>query len=154
MVVVIASLAAWVFSPKGENQTWAHPLLCFKEMDDHGSISYLDVKTGWYDWLNRLWRSSLILAFAACYLMWGMSKLSFTICLLWTWRGKKIWLTRSIANVVISYSNHVTLAATSSHRPDEIGYQTWSGTALIEAIDLINWIIDCACNAYFLLCML
>ncbi|BDD56150.1 H(+)-transporting V0 sector ATPase subunit e [Monascus purpureus] len=44
VVVVIASLAAWVFSPKGENQT--------------------------------LWRSSLILAFAACYLMWAITFLS------------------------------------------------------------------------------
>ncbi|KAL1959760.1 hypothetical protein VTO42DRAFT_1346 [Malbranchea cinnamomea] len=36
--VVLASLVAWVFSPKGETRT--------------------------------VWRSSLILAFSACYLMW------------------------------------------------------------------------------------
>ncbi|KAI1470808.1 ATPase, V0 complex, subunit E1/e2 [Daldinia caldariorum] len=37
-VVVGLCVAAWIFSPKGENQT--------------------------------TWRSSLILAFASCYLMW------------------------------------------------------------------------------------
>ncbi|KAL2000581.1 hypothetical protein VTN02DRAFT_2888 [Thermoascus thermophilus] len=42
--VVLASLVAWVFAPKGENQT--------------------------------LWRSSLILAFAACYLMWAIAFLA------------------------------------------------------------------------------
>ncbi|KAL1969887.1 hypothetical protein VTN77DRAFT_7396 [Rasamsonia byssochlamydoides] len=42
--VVLASLCAWVFSPKGENQT--------------------------------VWRSSLILSFAACYLMWAITFLA------------------------------------------------------------------------------
>ncbi|KAI9934791.1 hypothetical protein ASPWEDRAFT_44307 [Aspergillus wentii DTO 134E9] len=38
--IVLASVVAWVFSPKGENQT--------------------------------LWRSTLILSFASCYLMWAI----------------------------------------------------------------------------------
>jgi len=42
--VVLASLLAWFFSPKGENQT--------------------------------VWRSSLILAFAACYIMWAITFLA------------------------------------------------------------------------------
>jgi len=42
--VVIASLCAWVFSPKGDTQT--------------------------------IWRSSLILAFAACYIMWAITFLA------------------------------------------------------------------------------
>ncbi|KAJ9201356.1 hypothetical protein DTO166G4_8759 [Paecilomyces variotii] len=44
IIVVLASLAAWLFSPKGDNQT--------------------------------LWRSSLILAFAACYIMWAITFLA------------------------------------------------------------------------------
>ncbi|KAL3489006.1 hypothetical protein BJX62DRAFT_165774 [Aspergillus germanicus] len=40
IVVVAAGVAAWLFSPKGENQT--------------------------------LWRSTLILSLASCYLMWCM----------------------------------------------------------------------------------
>ncbi|KAB8209932.1 hypothetical protein BDV34DRAFT_187562 [Aspergillus parasiticus] len=47
IVIAVASVVAWVFSPKGENQT--------------------------------LWRSTLILAFVSCYLMWGMFSLSFSI---------------------------------------------------------------------------
>ncbi|RDW92044.1 V-type proton ATPase subunit e-like protein [Coleophoma crateriformis] len=39
IVVVLASVAAWFLSPKGETQT--------------------------------IWRSSLILSFASCYIMWG-----------------------------------------------------------------------------------
>ncbi|KAL4751666.1 ATPase, V0 complex, subunit E1/e2 [Aspergillus nidulans var. acristatus] len=41
IVVVAAAVAAWVFSPKGENQT--------------------------------LWRSTLILSIASCYLMWAIT---------------------------------------------------------------------------------
>ncbi|PLN76589.1 ATPase, V0 complex, subunit E1/e2 [Aspergillus taichungensis] len=40
ILVVIASVVAWFFSPKGDNQT--------------------------------LWRSTLILSFASCYLMWAI----------------------------------------------------------------------------------
>jgi len=43
-VIVAMCIAAWVFSPKGENQV--------------------------------LWRSSLILAFVSCYLMWAITFLS------------------------------------------------------------------------------
>ncbi|KFY37487.1 hypothetical protein V494_04740 [Pseudogymnoascus sp. VKM F-4513 (FW-928)] len=42
--VVLASVAAWFFSPKGENQT--------------------------------VWRSSLILSFASCYIMWAITFLA------------------------------------------------------------------------------
>ncbi|KAL4979970.1 ATPase, V0 complex, subunit E1/e2 [Aspergillus recurvatus] len=41
IVVVAAAVAAWVLSPKGENQT--------------------------------LWRSTLILSIASCYLMWAIT---------------------------------------------------------------------------------
>ncbi|KAB8216900.1 V-type proton ATPase subunit E [Aspergillus flavus] len=41
IVIAVASVVAWVFSPKGENQT--------------------------------LWRSTLILAFVSCYLMWAIT---------------------------------------------------------------------------------
>ncbi|KAL4743887.1 ATPase, V0 complex, subunit E1/e2 [Aspergillus similis] len=41
IVIVAAAVAAWVFSPKGENQT--------------------------------LWRSTLILSIASCYLMWAIT---------------------------------------------------------------------------------
>ncbi|KAJ5175951.1 V-type proton ATPase subunit e [Penicillium canariense] len=40
IIIVAASLAAWFFSPKGENQT--------------------------------VWRSTLILSFVSCYLMWAI----------------------------------------------------------------------------------
>ncbi|TGZ85045.1 hypothetical protein EX30DRAFT_15185 [Ascodesmis nigricans] len=43
-IVVAASVAAYIFAPKGENQT--------------------------------IWRSSLILAFAACYIMWALTLLA------------------------------------------------------------------------------
>ncbi|KAA8893502.1 ATPase, V0 complex, subunit E1/e2, partial [Sphaerosporella brunnea] len=43
-IVVAASVAAYVFAPKGENQT--------------------------------VWRSSLCLAFAACYMMWVLTLLA------------------------------------------------------------------------------
>ncbi|KFY10971.1 hypothetical protein V491_07394 [Pseudogymnoascus sp. VKM F-3775] len=45
VVVILASVAAWFFSPKGENQT--------------------------------VWRSTLILSFASCYIMWGMNSTAF-----------------------------------------------------------------------------
>ncbi|KAE8350909.1 ATPase, V0 complex, subunit E1/e2 [Aspergillus coremiiformis] len=41
IIIVIASVAAWIFSPKGDNQT--------------------------------LWRSTLILSFVSCYLMWAIT---------------------------------------------------------------------------------
>ncbi|KAL3466316.1 V-type proton ATPase subunit E [Aspergillus heterothallicus] len=44
IVVVAAGVAAWLFSPKGENQT--------------------------------LWRSTLILSLASCYLMWAITFLA------------------------------------------------------------------------------
>ncbi|KAL4807044.1 ATPase, V0 complex, subunit E1/e2 [Aspergillus unguis] len=44
IVVVAAAVAAWVFSPKGDNQT--------------------------------LWRSTLILSIASCYLMWAITFLA------------------------------------------------------------------------------
>ncbi|KAL2872313.1 ATPase, V0 complex, subunit E1/e2 [Aspergillus lucknowensis] len=44
IVVVGLGIAAWVFSPKGENQT--------------------------------LWRSTLILSIASCYLMWAITFLA------------------------------------------------------------------------------
>ncbi|KAK9596405.1 H(+)-transporting V0 sector ATPase subunit e [Aspergillus fumigatus] len=44
VIVVLAALAAWIFSPKGENQT--------------------------------LWRSTLILSLASCYLMWAITFLA------------------------------------------------------------------------------
>ncbi|BCR88100.1 H(+)-transporting V0 sector ATPase subunit e [Aspergillus chevalieri] len=40
IIVVLASIVAWVFSPKGDNQT--------------------------------LWRSTLILSFVSCFLMWAI----------------------------------------------------------------------------------
>lgn len=40
IIVVLACLVAWVFSPKGDNQT--------------------------------LWRSTLILSIASCYIMWAI----------------------------------------------------------------------------------
>ncbi|KAF7504050.1 hypothetical protein GJ744_002879 [Endocarpon pusillum] len=42
--VVLASLVAWFFSPKGEN--------------------------------NTVWRSTLILSFASCYIMWAITFLA------------------------------------------------------------------------------
>ncbi|KAI9824081.1 MAG: H(+)-transporting V0 sector ATPase subunit e [Thelocarpon impressellum] len=42
--VVLASLVAWYFAPKGENQT--------------------------------VWRSSLVLTFASCYIMWAITFLA------------------------------------------------------------------------------
>ncbi|OBT76507.1 hypothetical protein VF21_03994 [Pseudogymnoascus sp. 05NY08] len=44
VVIVLASVAAWFFSPKGENQT--------------------------------VWRSTLILSFASCYIMWAITFLA------------------------------------------------------------------------------
>ncbi|KAL2834476.1 ATPase, V0 complex, subunit E1/e2 [Aspergillus cavernicola] len=44
IVIVAAGVAAWVFSPKGDNQT--------------------------------LWRSTLILSLASCYLMWAITFLA------------------------------------------------------------------------------
>ncbi|KAH8586446.1 ATPase, V0 complex, subunit E1/e2 [Bisporella sp. PMI_857] len=44
VVVVVASVAAWFLSPKGETQT--------------------------------IWRSSLILSFASCYMMWAITLLA------------------------------------------------------------------------------
>ncbi|KAK3990096.1 vacuolar ATPase [Cladorrhinum sp. PSN332] len=44
VIIIGMSVAAWVFSPKGENQV--------------------------------LWRSSLILAFVSCYLMWAITFLA------------------------------------------------------------------------------
>ncbi|KFX87197.1 hypothetical protein O988_01449 [Pseudogymnoascus sp. VKM F-3808] len=44
VVIVLASVAAWFLSPKGENQT--------------------------------VWRSTLILSFASCYIMWAITFLA------------------------------------------------------------------------------
>ncbi|CEL01456.1 ATPase, V0 complex, subunit E1/e2 [Aspergillus pseudodeflectus] len=44
IVVVAAGVAAWLFSPKGENQT--------------------------------VWRSTIILSLASCYLMWAITFLA------------------------------------------------------------------------------
>ncbi|OBT66204.1 hypothetical protein VE03_04304 [Pseudogymnoascus sp. 23342-1-I1] len=44
VVIVLACVAAWFFSPKGENQT--------------------------------VWRSTLILSFASCYIMWAITFLA------------------------------------------------------------------------------
>ncbi|KAL5336192.1 V-type proton ATPase subunit E [Aspergillus crustosus] len=44
IVVVAAGVAAWVFSPKGDNQT--------------------------------LWRSTILLSLASCYLMWSITFLA------------------------------------------------------------------------------
>ncbi|KAL4797026.1 ATPase, V0 complex, subunit E1/e2 [Aspergillus venezuelensis] len=44
IIIVAAAVAAWVFSPKGDNQT--------------------------------LWRSTLILSLASCYLMWAITFLA------------------------------------------------------------------------------
>ncbi|EAU38187.1 conserved hypothetical protein [Aspergillus terreus NIH2624] len=41
IIIVVASVLAWIFSPKGDNQT--------------------------------LWRSTLILSFVSCYLMWAIT---------------------------------------------------------------------------------
>ncbi|KAE8131977.1 hypothetical protein BDV38DRAFT_262707 [Aspergillus pseudotamarii] len=55
IVIAVASVVVWIFSPKGENQT--------------------------------LWRSTLILSFVSCYLMWGMfiSPFLFLFPLCWLW---------------------------------------------------------------------
>ena len=109
MFVAVASLLAYFFAPKGENQTYViasfgpffkfHAALLLKSLsiqapriahqclgethhlvltrvpqakDRERKISYLRVS-----WLifvpgdDRIWRSTLILSFASCYLMWG-----------------------------------------------------------------------------------
>jgi hypothetical protein len=65
--VILASLCAWFFAPKGDNQTYV-PL-------QRSSAAMIDFRDGNADIccdLNSVWRSSLILAFSACYIMWGM----------------------------------------------------------------------------------
>ena len=63
IVIAVASVVAWLFSPKGENQTYVIPLPSpFNVLLGSRSNGCL-----------RLWRSTLILSFVSCYLMWGMS---------------------------------------------------------------------------------
>ncbi|KAL7273625.1 H(+)-transporting V0 sector ATPase subunit e [Rhizina undulata] len=70
VIIVILSALAWMFSPKGENQTFV----------------LLRYHTPFFQAQNRLrntakltpdffsvWRSSLILTFAACYIMWAIT---------------------------------------------------------------------------------
>lgn len=65
VVIVALSLAAWFFSPKGENQVYVvihNPSSIMRKRDTNAR--------------RRLWRSSLILTFVSCYLMWAITFLA------------------------------------------------------------------------------
>lgn len=78
LVVVIAMcVAAWFFSPKGENQVYVCPSALafflpppFLESPIHTHKSPLGKKP------YSLWRSSLILSIVSCFLMWAITFLS------------------------------------------------------------------------------
>ena len=84
--VVALSVLAWFFSPKGENQTYVHPLAsfgnrCIRIGSPLRLGEWLRARGGFerviaVDELTilcayRVWRSTLILSIASCYLMWG-----------------------------------------------------------------------------------
>src|SRR4051812_24823711 len=68
-LVIIAAMcgAAWVFAPKGENQVYVLPLAC-RTLEPCAHACVLCVFS--------LWRSSLILTFISCYLMWAITFLA------------------------------------------------------------------------------
>ena len=84
--VVIASLLAYFFSPKGENQTYVTPATALFPLAVRTS-KFVDREFGYrafmMEWsrenyanssdCHSVWRSSLILSFASCYIMWGAS---------------------------------------------------------------------------------
>lgn len=55
-------VAAWIFAPKGENQVY---------VQHFPPLFYLMLTP-----VRRLWRSSLILSFVSCYLMWAITFLA------------------------------------------------------------------------------
>ncbi|KAL9531691.1 V-type proton ATPase subunit [Sphaerulina musiva] len=63
IVVAAIGLAAWFLSPKGENQTYAIPFLCMA-----GARSNVHK--------SSVWRSTIILSTASCWLMWAITFLA------------------------------------------------------------------------------
>jgi hypothetical protein len=93
VVVLLACGAAWFFSPKGETQTYA-PFLSRVPNGCPDSVRIEPELT-----ICRIWRSSLILSFASCYIMWGM-----------------ILLPLHSQNSSDSYSYHFSCTMASTHR--------------------------------------
>jgi hypothetical protein len=88
VIVVVLCVLAWFFSPKGENQTYVRPCHLFARPSPRATFAVaLVIKfqeascdlLGNYELtsfsVSSVWRSTLILSFASCYIMWGMSGL-------------------------------------------------------------------------------
>ena len=72
IVTVLASVVAWIFAPR-ENRTYVSlDLIILFLSRSHLALRNLADRLLW----NRIWRSSLVLSFASCYIMWGENTLS------------------------------------------------------------------------------
>lgn len=101
IVIVGLSAAAYFFSPKGENQTYVSSqsikilstfprtgryLAYHEQSNRHPRYKRKpQVERNKLTGINRVWRSTLILSFASCYIMWGESpSAAYTTSLMWT----------------------------------------------------------------------
>lgn len=74
-----------------------------------------------YAVMYRVWRSSLILAFSACYIMWGMLRVL---------RPVIVFACLIVELIGALYSYHVPCTVASSYRAYEIGYASWSSAGV------------------------
>lgn len=100
IVVAAIGLAAWFLSPKGENQTYAIPFLCMAGA--RPNVHKYSV-----------WRSTIILSTASCWLMWGMDvhKIVFQLTLTSSQRSRS-----SHNGTLSSYPNEAISAWKLSRR--------------------------------------
>ncbi|KAK3688483.1 ATP synthase subunit H-domain-containing protein [Podospora appendiculata] len=85
-VIVAMCVGAWVFAPKGENQVYgtyftislpSRPPTSFTTptgTDETNPLTFIYLSNP--PPKNSLWRSSLILSFVSCYLMWAITFLA------------------------------------------------------------------------------
>jgi len=98
VVIIGLSVAAWLLSPKGENQTYA-----INRISHLGGVAA--------NVLGRIWRSSLILSFVSCYIMWGKWILIFAT------RSVRSPFHGTITDMLLlsPCSDHILSAMASSH---------------------------------------
>ncbi|OHW96744.1 ATP synthase subunit h [Colletotrichum incanum] len=74
VIVVAMGAGAWFLSPKGETQMYVRPQLMQNTQKSH--IRSLASQCGTANVGDSIWRSSLLLALACCYLMWAITFLA------------------------------------------------------------------------------